>query len=175
MNITKLGINPYRWFELAFSVPLVVMVCAISLGANDFLFLLTQMVLAAAIVIIGYGQEREKFVNTTRDVRFPWFPLSSATGLFYCQWALIFWNAYEARAFINETQAFGFGPTTCYLAGATATVYVMACTSTYATSAFELLFKPIKNCDAEIWQQSISCATRVLVTLLCIPLLSRLK
>jgi hypothetical protein len=172
-NVVKRGVNPYRWLEFSLSVPLTVLVCAICLGANDFLFLLSQMVLAAAVVIVAYGQEREK-ITSDRDSRFPWFPISSAIGLFVCQWTLIFWNAHEAKAFVEETSAFGYGPTVCYLVGAGAIVYIMGCTSTFATTAFGSVFKPVKNCDAEIWHQSISYAVRVLVSLFVIPLFNLL-
>jgi hypothetical protein len=44
-----------------------------------------------------------------RDLRFPWFPISTAIGLFGCQWALIFWNAHEASTFARETGGYGYG------------------------------------------------------------------
>jgi hypothetical protein len=35
-----------------------------------------------------------------RDLRFPWFPISTA---------IIFWNAHEASTFARETGGYGYG------------------------------------------------------------------
>ena len=89
--------NPYRWIEYVLCMPLAVMVCAINVGMNDFHALLSQMVLAAAIVVLAYGQEREKVVKNDR-----WLPLTSAVGFFICQWTLIFWCGIVSGAGLRD-------------------------------------------------------------------------
>lgn len=177
-NVMKNNVNPFRWLEFSLSVPLTVMICALELGANDFLFLLSQMTLAVAIVILTYGQEREKMVNRfpEKEIRVPWMPVASAIGLFFCQWALIFWCAYEARAFGTKTNHVGWAPTSIYLLGAALTLYTIARSSRY----FVILLKGdltsmFSNKNAEIIEQSISCVTRVLITGCSIPILRNLK
>lgn len=175
--------NPFRWFEFTFSVPLSVLVCAIALGANDFMFLLSQMVLSVSVVVVAYGQEREKLnkkSDTAGIVKFAWFPLSSAVGLFTCQWALIFWTAHEAREFAQDTNRWGGGPVACFFAGSAATAYIMGRTSDYIMSnkgkqwaITEFLFKPeISPETAEISAQCVSCLCRVFLTFTYVPLFS---
>lgn len=173
-NVKEHNINPFRWLEFTLSVPLTVLVCASGLGANDFLFLLSQMTLTVAIVALTYGQEREKMF-LTHDTRVPWMPIASAVGLFICQWALIFWCAFEARAFGTKTNHVGWAPTSVFFLGAGLTLYAVAWSSRY----FVFLLKGNDkarwtNTTTEITEQSISCLTRALVTFTCIPLLQKL-
>jgi len=151
-NVVTVGVNPFRWFEFVLSVPLAVLVCAIGLGANDFLFLLSQMTLTVALVIVTYGQEREKMLPKANRTM-PWFPLSTAVGLFTCQWALIFWTAYEAREFATDTANWGWAPTVCFFGGNGAILYMVARRSAQP-----------KFVGDEIITQIISCVTRLLLT-----------
>lgn len=168
-NVTKYNINPYRWFEFALSVPLAVLVCALSLGANDFLFLLSQMTLTVALIVVTYGQEREKmFGRVLRTKTLLWFPLSTAIGLFACQWALIFWTAYEARGFADDTKHWGWAPTASFFVGNAAILYVVARTSEYLMSVVGR--EPMAPVTAEVTAQIASCATRGLLTISALPL-----
>lgn len=169
-NVTKYNINPYRWFEFALSVPLAVLVCALGLGANDLLFLLSQMTLTVALIVVTYGQEREKMLGRVLKTKtLLWFPLSTAIGLFACQWALIFWTAYEAREFADDTKHWGWAPTASFFVGNAAILYVVARTTEYLTPVFKrAVIAPV---TAEVAAQIASCATRVLLTISALPLL----
>lgn len=168
-NVTKYGVNPYRWFEFALSVPLAVLVCTIGLGANDLLFMLSQMTLTVALVVVTYGQEREKMLGRVLKTKtLLWFPLSTAVGLFACQWALIFWTAYEARGFARDTKHWGWAPTVSFFAGNAAIMFVVARTTEYLTPVFKRsVMAPV---TAEIVAQIASCATRVSLTISALPL-----
>lgn len=172
--VTKKAVNPYRWLEYSLSVPLTVLLCAIGLGASDFLFLLSQMTLSVAVVALTYGQEREKMVNS-RETLSPWMPISSAMGIFACQWALVFWCAHEASDFRSETNNAGWGPTVIFFAGAAATLYVVGRSSKYFVTLFGNEEKDrLTNVTSEIAQQVISCVVRIVATILCVPLIEKL-
>jgi hypothetical protein len=173
-NVEQKSINPYRWLEFMLSAPLVVLVCAIALGCNDFMFLLAQMTITVAVIIIGYGHEREKLFFSSDKNLFLWFPISSAIAIFGSQWALILWNAYEARAFARVTAHWGWAPFASFAVGAGCTLHVMACTSNYLTKRFNGVFKPMNHTTAETYAQIVSCLTRVSVTVAYIPLIKRL-
>lgn len=172
--VKKRSVNPYRWLEYSLSVPLTVLLCAIGLGASDFLFLLSQMTLSVAVVALTYGQEREKMMNG-RDAPSPWMPIASAAGIFACQWALVFWCAHEASDFRSKTNNAGWGPVVVFFAGAAATLYVVTRSSKYFVTLMNGQEKDrLTNVTSEISQQIISCVVRVLVTTLCIPLIEKL-
>lgn len=168
-NVTKYNINPYRWFEFTLSVPLALLVCALGLGANDLLFLLSQMTLTVALIVVTYGQEREKMLGRVLKTKtLLWFPLSTAIGLFACQWALIFWTAHEARGFARDTDHWGWASTVSFFAGNAGILFVVARTTEYLVPLFKRsVMAPV---TAEIAAQIISCATRVLLTISAFPL-----
>lgn len=173
--VTRRGVNPYRWLEYSLSVPLAVLLCAVCLGASDFLFLLSQMTLSVAVVALTYGQEREKMTQGRDGAPSPWMPIASAAGVFACQWALVFWCAHEAREFRSATNNAGWGPVVVFFVGAGATLYVVARSSKYFVALMNGKEKDrLTNDTSEITQQIISCVVRVLVTILCVPVLEKL-
>jgi hypothetical protein len=95
--------NLWRWIEYALSAPLGVAVATLCAGGRDLHFLLSQMVLAVAIVVVAFEQERKpkppEIKENVRGARVPvsWSPVVVAAGLFACQWTLVFWQASAAR------------------------------------------------------------------------------
>jgi ABC-type uncharacterized transport system permease subunit len=169
-QIKSHNVNPMRWIEFCLSVPLTVMVCAIAVGATDFMFLLSQMSLTVAIVSLTYGQEREKFSD--HESLLPWMPLSSTVGLSCCQWALIFWCAYESKEFRKSTHEYGWLVIVAYFIGSWSMLYALTRSSKYFVRLFTGSERyTFTNTTTEIVEEIISCGTRVLVTLACLPLL----
>ena len=173
--VTRKAVNPYRWLEYSLSVPLVVLLCAVCLGASDFLFILSQMTLSVAVVALTYGQEREKMMHGRDNAPSPWMPIASAAGIFAGPGALVFWCAHEASDFRRATNNAGWGPVIVFLAGAGATLYVVARSSKYFVALMNGKERNrLTNVTSEITQQIISCVVRVLATILCVPLLEKL-
>jgi hypothetical protein len=175
-NVTKHGTNPYRWLEYCLSVPLIVFMCIIVLGTQDAMFLLSQMTLAVAVVVLGYSQEREKLSKCTEyDLRFPWFPMAAAVGIFLCQWCTIILNAAQSRAIFEVPALVDWAPTISFVIGAGAMLYVMAGASRYMTTIFAAVFKSrMIGAKTEISSQIISCVTKVLITLATVSSFGRL-
>jgi hypothetical protein len=159
-RVLTYGVNSQRWLEFTTSVPVAVLLCAATLGIDDPFFLLTHAVLAVAVVVVAYGQQREKLMAAVeRDARVAWFPFATATGLFTSQWAIIIANAQEQN--MRAKYTLNWAPTACLIAGVCAMAYVMLRSSRYVTSSFPSLFKPaLTTANADIAEQIISNVTR---------------
>ena len=92
----KKGMNPYRWYEYAFSSSIMIWVIATFVGIWDFWSLAMIFVLNAMMIMFGYLMEK---LNQTTD-KTSWSPfiLGSISGGF--PWVVLF--AYFTGAVINS-------------------------------------------------------------------------
>ncbi len=92
----KKGMNPYRWYEYAFSSSIMIWVIATFVGIWDFWSLAMIFVLNAMMIMFGYLME--KLNQTTERTNWSPFILGSISGGF--PWVVLF--AYFTGAVINS-------------------------------------------------------------------------
>jgi uncharacterized membrane protein len=98
----KKGMNPYRWYEYAFSSSIMIVLIALFLGVWDFWSLVMIFVLNAMMIMFGYLME---VVNQkTEKTSWSAFILGSISG--FTPWVLLY--AY----FIAAVQSTGLDPPT---------------------------------------------------------------
>jgi sulfite exporter TauE/SafE len=101
MNL-KNGINPYRWYEYAFSSSIMIVLIAMFLGVWDFWSLVMMFVLNAMMIMFGYLME----VINQKTEKTSWsaYILGTISGL--TPWVVLY--AY----FIAAVQSTGLNPPT---------------------------------------------------------------
>jgi hypothetical protein len=92
----KKGMNPYRWFEYAFSSSIMIWVISTFVGIWDFWSLAMIFVLNAMMIMFGYLME--KLNQNTEKTSWSPFILGSISGGF--PWVVLF--AYFTGAVINS-------------------------------------------------------------------------
>jgi hypothetical protein len=92
----KKGMNPYRWYEYAFSSSIMIWVISTFVGIWDFWSLAMIFVLNAMMIMFGYLME--KLNQTTEKTSWSPFILGSISGGF--PWVVLF--AYFTGAVINS-------------------------------------------------------------------------
>ncbi|HZW83552.1 MAG TPA: heliorhodopsin HeR [Candidatus Deferrimicrobium sp.] len=92
----KKSMNPYRWYEYAFSSSIMIWVIATFVGIWDFWSLAMIFVLNAMMIMFGYLME--KLNQTTEKTNWSPFILGSISGGF--PWVVLF--AYFTGAVINS-------------------------------------------------------------------------